>query len=187
MKRQTRKQGLRSQEWIQTALFQLMERKDYSSISITEIADKAGLARQTFYRNFEGKDEILLHFLSGLMEEMWHDVKEAAFSEAMFVTLFRNWKQNAPPSLIHNIMIKDRIIRQLIFKSISDYLDGLFMQTPHRETGSAEAAHRAYAHKSLSAMVHLMLIEWTLSGFQLTPEEMGGLVSRLTASICTYL
>ncbi|WP_028548576.1 TetR/AcrR family transcriptional regulator [Paenibacillus sp. UNC451MF] len=188
MSEQVGKQALRSQEWIQTALFQLMEKKAYSHISITEITDRAGLARQTFYRNYQDKDEILLNYLDSLMKGMWENVGDTAvFNEEMFVILFRNWKSNAPSSLIYNIELKDRKIRQLIYKSICDFFDELSMDTIEENNESPEYTYRFYAHKSLSSIVHLMLIEWTLNHFHLSPEEIGRLVSDLTVSIRAHL
>ncbi|MFS0838686.1 TetR/AcrR family transcriptional regulator [Paenibacillus sp. 1P03SA] len=193
MNAQSGKLALRSQEWIQTALFQLMEKKEYSHISITEIADRAGLARQTVYRNFQDKDVILLNYLNGFMKGMWHDVgagMKTSFDEDMFVLLFRNWKRNAPAALIHSILTKDRKIRQLIYKSICDYFDGLLAGRTNEPGGNGEGAapiHRLYAGKSLSSIVHMMLIEWTLNDFHLTPEQIGRMVSDLTASIRAYL
>lgn len=182
------KLALQSQEWIIKALFQLMEKKEFSHISISEIAERAGVARQTFYRNFQGKDEILLNYLEELMKGLWQDLGETSrFNEEIFVALFRNWKSKAPSSLIHNIVTKDRKIRQLIHKSISDYFDELFVHIKQGNKGSADDTFRLYAHKSLSSIVHLMLIEWTLNDFHMTPEEIGGMVSELTASIRAYL
>ncbi|MGE6226511.1 TetR/AcrR family transcriptional regulator [Paenibacillus chitinolyticus] len=193
MNAQSGKLALRSQEWIQTALFQLMEKKEYSHISITEIADRAGLARQTVYRNFQDKDLILLNYLDGFMKGMWHDVgvgMKATFDEEMFVLLFRNWQRNAPAALIHSILTKDRKIRQLIYKSICDYFDELLATRRSEPGGNGEEAmhtHGLYAGKSLSSIVHMMLIEWTLNDFHLTPEQIGRVVSDLTASIRAYL
>ncbi|WP_159883379.1 TetR/AcrR family transcriptional regulator [Paenibacillus puerhi] len=188
MGEQKGKLAQRSQEWIQTALFQLMEKKEYSHISITEIVERAGLARQTFYRNYQDKDEILLKFLDQFLKGMWQDVGEAAvFNEKMFIQLFRKWSSHAPAALIYNIKTKDRNIRQLIYKSICDYFDGLFAMAKHESKGSVEETYRFYAHKSLSSIVHLMLIEWTLNDFHLTPEEIGGLVSEMSVSIRSYL
>lgn len=188
MSEPTSKLSLRSQEWIQTALFQLMEKKQYSRISITEIADTAGLARQTFYRNFQDKDEILLKYLAGLMREMWKDFEEKPIlNEEMFVILFRNWKQNVPSSLITNIFNKDRKIRQIIFRSVSDYVDELFMSKIGEKKGSKPDKYRFYAQKSFSTIIHMMLIEWTLQEFNSSPEEIGALVNDLTASMRKFI
>jgi len=52
--------------YITEALFNLMKKKNYNNISISEITTKAGVNRISFYRNFNSKDEII---------EKWiHDV-----------------------------------------------------------------------------------------------------------------
>lgn len=45
--------------YITDALFILMARKKFEDISITEIADKAGVTRVSFYRNFNTKEEVI--------------------------------------------------------------------------------------------------------------------------------
>ncbi|MEC0212576.1 TetR/AcrR family transcriptional regulator [Paenibacillus ehimensis] len=182
------KLSLRSQEWIQTALFQLMEKKPYSLISITEIADKAGLARQTVYRNFQDKDEILLNYLTRLMSGVWkHTDGGQPYTEAMFVLLFRTWRDSIPPSLILNIKGRDRKIRQLIFRSICDCHDELFIGGSRRGGDTPSEIYRLYGQKSFSALLHMMLIEWTLQEFHLSPEEIGQVVSELSASMRKFL
>lgn len=47
---------------ITNALFQLMEEQEYKSISITDIVNKAGLSRVTYYRHFSSKEEIIIRF-----------------------------------------------------------------------------------------------------------------------------
>lgn len=49
------------------ALLELIEHKLYSSISIKELAECAGLDRKTFYRNFTSKEEVLCHKMYLLM------------------------------------------------------------------------------------------------------------------------
>ncbi|SFM22308.1 transcriptional regulator, TetR family [Paenibacillus sp. 1_12] len=182
------KLSLRSQEWIQIALFQLMQKKPYSQISIKEITDRAGLARQTFYRNFQDKDEILLKYLNGLMLGMWKEFQQnEMYNEDMFIMLFNNWKLHAPEALIHNIVLKDRKIRQIIYKSLSDYIDELFINKQEESTGDKPDHRRSYAQKSFSALVHTMLIEWTLQEFNMSPKEMGLLVNHLSASMREFL
>ncbi len=46
-------------EYIINALFALMKKKEYNDISITEITNKAGVSRVSFYRNFNSKEDII--------------------------------------------------------------------------------------------------------------------------------
>lgn len=46
-------------ESITIALIQLMEKKDFCNISITELTKRAGVGRVSFYRNFVDKEDVL--------------------------------------------------------------------------------------------------------------------------------
>lgn len=50
-------------EYITKALFTLMKRKKYDDISITEITNKAGVGRVSFYRNFNSKEDIIKNWI----------------------------------------------------------------------------------------------------------------------------
>ena len=40
------------------ALFELMNRKPFSEITVTELVNHAGVGRATYYRNYTSKEEI---------------------------------------------------------------------------------------------------------------------------------
>jgi len=65
--RQVNRQVQRTRSWIFEALMLLLDEKPYDKISISDITNKAGIARQTFYRNYDGKDDILLAYLSSTL------------------------------------------------------------------------------------------------------------------------
>ena len=48
-----------TREWTFEALHKLLEIKSFSDIKISEIIDKAGISRATFYRNFSSKEDIV--------------------------------------------------------------------------------------------------------------------------------
>ena len=58
----TSREGLVS-EYITEALLRLLKQKDFSSISITDICNRAGTTRMSFYRNFESKEDIIRKWL----------------------------------------------------------------------------------------------------------------------------
>jgi AcrR family transcriptional regulator len=57
------RQVQRTKAWIFEALMLLMDEKPYDKITVSDIADKAGVARPTFYRNYNDKDEVVYEFL----------------------------------------------------------------------------------------------------------------------------
>lgn len=56
-------------ESITLALIQLMEKKDFNDISITELTKRAGVGRVSFYRNFEDKTDVLKKYLNDIQYE----------------------------------------------------------------------------------------------------------------------
>ncbi len=48
-----------TRQWTFDALVKLLERKEFKDIKISEIINKAGISRATFYRNFSTKNDIV--------------------------------------------------------------------------------------------------------------------------------
>lgn len=61
--------SLQSKQWICNSLLTLMEKKPFSSITISEVTNHAQLSRRTFYRNFDSKEEVIQYFLQQLVDE----------------------------------------------------------------------------------------------------------------------
>ena len=62
------RQVQRTKGWIFEALMLLMDEKPYGKITVSDITEKAGIARQTFYRNYSGKDEVIFEYLSNTLK-----------------------------------------------------------------------------------------------------------------------
>ena len=69
----------RSQKLLFDALLALIAEKDYESITVSEIAERADVARATFYLHFDDKNALLLSSLDTLVESILEEVK--GFSE----------------------------------------------------------------------------------------------------------
>lgn len=57
------------------ALLILMSEKDFQSITVEEIAVKAGVNRSTYYRHFNGKEDIIFYFLDSVMREYLEEIR----------------------------------------------------------------------------------------------------------------
>ena len=101
------KQSQLSQEWIIEALIQLLKTKNYHDITITDIANKAGVARLTFYRNFKDKDDILLtrsyQLFEAYFEELKANNKLVTIPAALHLS-FNYWQRDAETL---NLLIKN--------------------------------------------------------------------------------
>jgi AcrR family transcriptional regulator len=58
----------RTQQALLDAFAALVMRQRYDQISIAEILEEAEVGRSTFYEHYRGKDDVLLHSMSGIFE-----------------------------------------------------------------------------------------------------------------------
>lgn len=54
---------------IETALFALMGERDFAEITVSELADRAGVSRRTFYRLYDRKEEVLRGYFARLCDD----------------------------------------------------------------------------------------------------------------------
>ena len=60
------RQVQRTCSWILEATLLLIDEKPYDKITVSDIVEKAGIARQTFYRNYKDKDEVIIQYFSNM-------------------------------------------------------------------------------------------------------------------------
>ena len=68
---------VRSMDRITTALFELLGERPFAKIAVTDICEKAGVARKTFYRNFSSKTAVVERLVDQVFFEFMqkHDFK----------------------------------------------------------------------------------------------------------------
>lgn len=61
--------NMRVKNSITKALFHLMHEKSFSDISISELIRVAGVARVSFYRNYDSKEDVLVTLIEDILEQ----------------------------------------------------------------------------------------------------------------------
>lgn len=89
--------SVRSKRRITDALLELMQVTPYSKITIKDIVAGANLTRQTFYHNFETKEDVLLgcldHHFEGYLQYL--SKKKAGDWEDIICCYYRYWQEHA--------------------------------------------------------------------------------------------
>ena len=62
-------ENLRVKRSITNTLFTLMKEKSLSHIQITELVGRAGVARASFYRNYDSKEDVLITLIRDVLEQ----------------------------------------------------------------------------------------------------------------------
>lgn len=94
--RQANKTAVQSQHMIADALLQLMQRKPFSQITITELCEEAAVGRKTFYRNFDLKEDIIDFQLDHLCGQYKGEITRMSTAEQLrhhleYVKKHREW------------------------------------------------------------------------------------------------
>ena len=61
-------------EKITRSLFSLMREKPLSEISITEVVTRAGVARSSFYRNYDSKEDVMRKLIWDVLEQFREEI-----------------------------------------------------------------------------------------------------------------
>ena len=156
-----------AKECIATALFKLMKEKKYEDITITDIANTAGVSRVTYYRNFYSKDDIIIHYLDELGYQFQQETKHlhpATEPHACALSLFRYWLRYSDVLLC---LYEARLGYMLL-----DHLNQPISQF-------AVTTREKYEACFFVGSMHNMLVEWIKGGTKETPEEMADIVCNL--------
>ena len=97
--------ALQSQKMLINALLELMEKKEFSKISIKELCSTALVSRQTFYTLFDGKEEVIGLHLDTLFSD---SKKELSVNELCSITI--------------SCLVKEKKLIQLMVESNLDYI-----------------------------------------------------------------
>lgn len=81
--------------WIINSLLELLEKKEYSAITINMIVDHAKLGRRTFYRYFKTKDDAMKYITELLMDQFANNIinNHSSGMEEVAVAYFQFWEQ----------------------------------------------------------------------------------------------
>lgn len=147
-------------EYITDALLILMRKKEYKDISITEICEKAGVTRMSFYRNFENKEDILKKWVTSITDDFLV-VSGISYkndsSRDYFIKLFTHLKQ-------HKAVCKAMHKADLIYL-VKEQFDRVFLNL-HRDE------YDAYKSYFLAGGIYNVFLLWLINGCNETPEEL---------------
>lgn len=69
----------------------LLKHCNYDAISISQLAEEAGVGRATFYRLFDGKSDVVLYQMESVFDEMLDHFGLDTDPDVVIETLFKLW------------------------------------------------------------------------------------------------
>jgi AcrR family transcriptional regulator len=171
----------RTRRLLRDALVSLMLEKDYASISIREITDRAEVAYITFFRHFESLDQLLMEVLDGGLAELLVHIEtlarrsETSALEVEGRLIFEYIEQKAD---LFRILFKSQSVTR-VRKKVVRNIAVIFQKScaPLARSNSPLAIAITSNHIATSL---LALIEWWLDNKMMpAPAQMGKVYKSL--------
>ena len=107
--------AIRSQQEITGALLSLMQKHPYNEITVKEILIDTKLARKTFYRNFDSKDDVLRSHIRSILLDYFDIVNNARGDALTTIFAFADRNKKLLLLLDKNDML------HLVLKCMNDF------------------------------------------------------------------
>lgn len=161
---------------MQQALLEWMEEKDFKSITITNIVQRADVNRGTFYKHYDYKEQLLEEIMDGITADLKEAFRKPYKSKAMVeipeltassVKIFEHvWKHER----FYTLVIASNMLTGFQYKLVST-LRGLVLED------LLQAAEDEGIDRKLQAGYHShaifgMIVEWVRGGFEYKPDYM---------------
>ena len=168
---------------IYKALAGLMETRPFQKITISAVVEAARVARSTFYRNFDGLDDVLrfrcdelLELLFPLLEENYNKNKSSSngLDTVFAVPFFEFWD-------LHSVFVEQLIEAkrvEILNDGLSKMLKKVIGLIDGRDT--LLFTESDYFVASRVGMMVGVLVKWVKNEKDLSPVELGELMLRQT-------
>jgi len=161
-----------SKEMIISALLKLLEEKHYTQITISDIADKAQLARRTFYRNFNSKEDVIKEYYDKQSEKLMEVLKKEETLSVYIVarTYFTFMKRNLD---VLRLLEKNDLLYLIL-----QFSQPLIYQTFEMDNITNDKSYYTnYLFAFTSGAFWNVLIVWLREGAVKTPDEIAALIN----------
>lgn len=158
------------------ALLEWMEEKDFKSITITNIVQRADVNRGTFYKHYDYKEQLLEEIMDGITADLKEAFRKPYKSKAMLeipeltapsVKIFEHvWKHER----FYTLVIASNMLTGFQYKLVSILrclvLEDLLQAA--EDEGIDQRLQAGYHSHAIFGMI----VEWVRGGFEYEPDYM---------------
>lgn len=166
-----------SKGWILQALLTLMDKKDFRAITVKEIAQRAGVDRKTFYRNFNSKEEVLRFYLDDVCKDYIRELNQ--YDELTTFIIAKTYFTLCKKHISFVQKLEKNNLMVFLLMAFDEYLP-IIHQT--YEVPDEYLPYSDYALSYHAGGFWNISAKWIRNGADKTPEEMAGIIEYLLAS-----
>ena len=175
----TNLQAQRSKKWIVDALIKLMHQDPFQTLTIKEIYLEADVSRQTFYRHFKSKEDVLQYYFDDLCAQFIQQLsalKDQSL-ERVFTNYFEFWENHKALVALLFSQVGQSILTDAYIRALHLSLAGLKIEN----TGQRESA--AYIQDFVIGGLFAIKKKWIETGAKETPAELARLVTSIVRNV----
>lgn len=149
---------LRTRRLLKQALVDLINTQPYEEITIRDITDYADIGYATFFRHYDGKDDLMLEIFSGIIEELESLPERHAdrYFEQEGYLLFQHVKKN---QAMYRSILNSQLFARKLRKHLGDMVQ-MHLYSHASEIRTSAIPIEVAAHHMVSAL--LGLVDWWL-------------------------
>ena len=164
-----------TREWTFEALSKLLEQHPYHDIRISDIIDRAGISRATFYRNFSTKDDIVKHKVQMIFADFHQDmldmyVKTGILDEQHLIQAFFNMVDKQE-------QVIETVIQTNLEYTMVDGILGIIQYHKDRfyELVKTNKKTEDYTMDIVASSCWTLLSRWHKTGKEETPKQLSNI------------
>lgn len=173
------KQIDQSCSWIFEAFITLLKETSYSELSVAQIVRKAGVSRQTFYRHFKNKEELIEWQMAQLFQNYITQLQAMESYELRedLILYFRLSAESGP--VLKTIF--DAGLESLVLQKTISYvfkLESAFHYNSEKEL--------QYVSEYFAGGIMMIMLRWIREGMEESPEELADLIINRCMDTSVY-
>lgn len=156
-------------------LFSVMDRYDFTMITVTQIAQEANIGRKTFYRHFKSKEEVLEEAIGRLFLE-YSSVQNHYYSAKLEELIFHHFSFWQKYIAFLNLLYQNNLMLYL-FKQYQKYVSELnqgYLERIHSDSRTA-----SFANAFTTGIFWSLLYTWIENGAKESPKELADICRGL--------
>lgn len=170
---------VRSMDLITTALFELLEKRPFAQISVTDICQTAGVARKTFYRNFEGKTEVV----GRLVDQVFYEfMQKYDFKTSGARKIYLYWYEYILCTREFSLIFFDPDLYEFIVGKIKEFVEIELNEALHG-SASFDPALTEYYLNFAAAGISSIMKEWMKNDCKTPAKTMAVLTAHLLSGM----
>lgn len=165
---------MKSKKKLTEALFTVMKQYTYKEITITQIAQEAGLSRKTFYRLYTSKEDILNEYIETVFGVLSDELQKQGIHHYWEVVqlYFDFWEKQKDLLFLFQ---KNNLLHRLFEYSYQRSME-VFEFVRSKDVAASFALPLPYMLAYSVGGMHSMLLKWVENGMDVSSLE---LVSKL--------